>query len=65
MKKCWKCKQTKKDDCFHLDRTKTDGLRGICKDCSKEANKDYWVERTTIMVLRTQVQRIREFIKSL
>lgn len=65
MKRCWKCKQTKEDSSFHIDRYRSDGRAGMCKDCAREANKAYWVEHTTIVVLRTQVLKIKEFIQSL
>jgi len=40
MKQCIKCKITKSKDCFHKDRTKKDGLRGACKSCVKQYQKE-------------------------
>ena len=35
MKKCWSCSKELSEDCFFKDRSKTDGLDGRCKSCSK------------------------------
>jgi len=38
MKYCYKCKCTKELTDFHKDKSKYDGLEGICKVCTKSKN---------------------------
>lgn len=44
MKTCYKCKCTKQKIEFHKDRTKHDGLEGICKACTKIKNAKWLKE---------------------
>lgn len=42
MKKCGKCGETKARSEFHKNRTKKDGLRNMCKDCSTGYQRQYY-----------------------
>ena len=42
-KVCGKCKKEKFLDEFHNNSTKKDGLRSICKECSKEYHKQHYL----------------------
>lgn len=44
MKTCYKCKGSKDKTEFYKDRTKYDGLEGLCKTCCNEKKKD-WIKR--------------------
>ena len=33
---CWKCKEHKDIECFAKDKTRWNGLNGMCKDCRKD-----------------------------
>jgi hypothetical protein len=44
-KRCCRCKQELPVTEFHKDRTKKDGLNGMCKECTKRQNKKYYEER--------------------
>ena len=44
MKTCYKCKCTKQKVEFHKDRTKSEGLEGICKACTKIKNAKWLKE---------------------
>jgi hypothetical protein len=41
MKICYKCKQEKQLHEFYKDKSKKDGLSGLCKSCSYLKNKEY------------------------
>lgn len=41
MKKCNKCGKELPEDCFSKDKSKKDGLRTICKDCTHKTSKKY------------------------
>ena len=41
MKKCSTCKLDKEEDKFGKDSTKKDGLKNVCKTCTKEYLKNY------------------------
>jgi phosphoribosyl-ATP pyrophosphohydrolase len=43
MKHCYKCKETKERTEFYKDRSKSDGLEGLCKACTKIKNAK-WVK---------------------
>jgi len=40
-KKCGRCKKTKPSDAFYRDVRRADGLCGLCKTCSKQAEAKY------------------------
>lgn len=42
MKKCWKCKEEKKENCFAKNSHKLDGLQTACKDCKKILDKIHY-----------------------
>lgn len=47
-KTCGGCRKTKELDAFYLTKKGTHGRDGYCKDCRKEANREYdkkWRER--------------------
>jgi hypothetical protein len=41
MKKCPKCKIEKERSEFYKNKTRGDGLEGVCKNCTKKRNKQY------------------------
>lgn len=43
MKTCKKCKATKSEDDFHLDRTTRDGLTTRCKPCKRGEMRDAYL----------------------
>lgn len=43
MKTCYKCKCTKEKLEFHKDKSKHDGLEGLCKECTKIKNAK-WIK---------------------
>lgn len=45
LKKCCRCKRELPVSSFHKDRSKKDGLNGMCKECMKEQNKKYYEEK--------------------
>lgn len=59
------CKKKLSPKSFYKDKTRKDGLSGRCKSCMKEQNNNFWLTHTTVVVLRTQVERVKEFIRSL
>lgn len=42
LKKCLKCGLEKERSEFHRDKTRKDGLREWCKQCTKIKNAEYW-----------------------
>ena len=42
MKKCSKCKVSKRLDVFRLDKRSTDGRRSACKDCEADYGRKYY-----------------------
>lgn len=56
MKTCYKCKCTKNRVEFHKDRTKYDGLEGICKACTKIKNAK-WLKANPAKAYAKQVLR--------
>jgi hypothetical protein len=43
MKHCYKCKETKERTEFYKDKSKSDGLEGLCKPCTNKKNAK-WVK---------------------
>ena len=41
MKKCNKCGRELSEENFAKDKTKKDGLRTVCKECTAETQKQY------------------------
>lgn len=41
MKQCSKCKEIKSLDSFYANKRKKDGLHDLCKDCSKQAKREW------------------------
>jgi 5-methylcytosine-specific restriction endonuclease McrA len=56
MKTCYKCKCIKEKVEFHKDRTKPDGLEGICKACTKIKNAK-WLKENPAKAYAKQVLR--------
>ena len=58
MKKCTKCGEIKPAtaEFFSRDRTKKNGLRGYCKECSKECRREYYQKN-----IDKQRERSREY----
>lgn len=45
MKKCCTCHQLKDEVEFNKNRTRRDGLNGICKECSRKRSRKYYQEQ--------------------
>lgn len=62
MKKCSKCKRELDESCFSRNKSKSDGLQTICKECRKIYNKKHYLENEQYYVdkakLRKQKMRI-------
>jgi 5-methylcytosine-specific restriction endonuclease McrA len=52
MKNCYKCQCTKELTAFHKDKSKHDGLEGICKSCSRIKNAKWIQENPNKAFLR-------------
>jgi len=53
MKKCCTCKKEKEITSFCRDKSNSDGYRYRCKECTKQANKKYYTEKTTLFKERS------------
>lgn len=66
MKTCYKCKTTKELTDFYKDKSKPDGLEGLCKVCCK-AKKQAWVkknpEKEYARWLRRQVAKAQRAVE--
>jgi hypothetical protein len=69
---CNKCKKKKSIDKFHKNSTRKDGLRTICKTCSKEYHREHYLKnidkyktkaRKRINFLKSFVNRYKQFKK--
>ena len=47
MKKCYTCKADKDVVEFNKNKSKADGLNSICKECSRNRSKRYYIENKT------------------
>ena len=65
MKKCTKCKVEKELIFFTKQKTNKNGLRGNCKSCQKELNKEYYQANKKYHKKRYQAneERIKEYYK--
>lgn len=61
-KVCGKCKKEKYLDEFHKNSTKKDGLRSICKECSKEYHKQHYLNNIEKYKAKSQI--LRDFLKT-
>lgn len=65
-KHCYKCKTVKLRTEFYKDKSKSDGLEGLCKKCSGEKKKD-WAKRNPEKEysrwLRRQVAKAQRAVK--
>lgn len=46
-KVCRKCTIWQSLDCYHKDKTKSDGLHSYCKICQKDKSKQFYIEDLT------------------
>ncbi len=54
---CFRCKQDKPLSEFHKDSSKKDGLRGKCRQCCFEANKEYYSSAHGKAIVSGQTKR--------
>lgn len=62
-KYCPKCKDTREIKHFAINKSKKDGLSGICKDCKNEINKEYYSKNKE--KLKQSIKENKDRIKEL
>ena len=65
MKLCNKCLETKSEEEFWKDTTKSDGLQSNCKDCKREMFYKRHLEVCERKELRSKKEKIKQFLKIL
>lgn len=61
MKTCYKCKCTKELIDFHKDKSKPDGVEGICKLCTKTKNALWIKQNPNKAYLKERKKSLRKY----
>ena len=56
---CRTCKQEKPLDEFHVDRDKLDGHKSQCKECNKEARKEFYEQHPGFAAIESRRKRYK------
>lgn len=57
MKRCSTCKEDKDINCFSLNKRKTDGHNGVCKECQRKYTKEHYENNKRKYLDRNQRKR--------